>query len=167
MNPITHIHKKNPAGYTGGRYTLNSTLWDGIVSQLYILDQQRAEDAIRKFAGYVAALENRTKDLAAMAETDPEKAYWQYRRLDEMQKVLDALFFWFNEQKTLWQSILEFQTEQEEKMEDMLVTIINLDRENRRLKKDLITMRGFFDVVARGEQLYISMIIDMLQRKTA
>jgi hypothetical protein len=165
MSIIQHIHKHNAEKeYKGGHLSLNHSLWNGIVSALYEHDQKAAEAAIVKFAGYVAAQEKRTKDLAAMAETDPERAYWQYRRLDEMQKVLDALYFWYNQQQTLWQSILEFQAEQEEKMEDMLVTIIELDRENRRLKKDLITLRGLYDVTSAGERLFLDMALKLRQQ---
>ena len=69
-----------------------------------------AQEAVLKYARMVAAMEAKAKDITDMPD---EAAHRTLRRFNEANNLLQSLHTWWMYQKSLWQSVVEFQVQQD------------------------------------------------------
>ncbi len=69
-----------------------------------------AQEAVLKYANMVASMEAKAKDITDMPD---EAAHRTLRRYNEANNMLQSLYTWWTLQKSLWQSVAEFQMQQD------------------------------------------------------
>jgi len=137
--------------------------WEEIVNTVWEKKRRLADAAIVRLAKYVHHQEQIIPDLVALA--DQEKAQRLHRRLIELQQLLNDLDGWRVAEKQLWDTVIAYQVEQEEKASTLGAMVSVLAYERHQLMADALTYRAMYESTAKCEAVFVDLILQGYEKR--
>lgn len=142
-------------------------IWNEITNVIWQRDQEAAKAAILGFAKYVAAQESRVGDVTEMTH---EQAHRTLRRMASLNATLNALATWWEQEQELWQCVLQYQLEQEERLQrlentiqEMLHELYRHSHRERYYQEHIGTLLKYL----QDDKWYIDLLTKLYEQKCA